>query len=52
MLKSFLARIWNVFRDLPGEDGLCSYQVDDPHDPQTTRRTVPDDNFNFERWKP
>lgn len=48
----FINWLLSWFRDLPGEDGLCEYQVDDPHDRQYLTRIIHDDDFPFERWKP
>jgi len=52
MRKMFRALI-EFFRDLPGEDGQCEYQADDPCDPQipTRRETtiLHDDEFIFLR---
>lgn len=46
----FINWLLSWFRDLPGEDGLCEYQVDDPHDPQVATRLQFDDDFRiFER---
>lgn len=51
-MRKFIEWFFSWFEAIPGEDGRGDYEVDDPHDPQTTRRTVADDNFNFDRLKP
>ncbi len=51
MTRRFINWLVSWFRDLPGEDGLAEYQCDDPYDPQVQRRSIPDDNFNFEKWR-
>lgn len=46
-MKSFLTWLLSWFRAIPGEDGLCEYQCDDPHDPQKITRILHDDEFLF-----
>lgn len=50
-MTRFINWLLSWFRAIPGEDGLSEW-TDDPHDPQVQRRSIPDDNFSFERWKP
>lgn len=44
-MRKLIKWLLSWLRDLPGEDGLCEYQADDPHDPQHITRVVYDDDF-------